>query len=77
MIKKFDNFVNERYDVDIEPIGVQDANEVLAQLRPGEAALVVTVQDEELLDDFLYAISKEFSPAMKDRFNRIFKVVAD
>ena len=77
MIKKFENFVNEHYnDVDIATIGVDDAHKVLDnKLAPGEVALLLATDDEELLNDFISRVSETMSPAAKDRFTKIFKIV--
>ena len=76
MIKKFENFVNEHYNVNITTIDVDDAHKVLDDtLTPGESALLLATDDEEFLDAFISHVSKTMGPAARDRFTKILKIV--
>lgn len=79
MIKKFDNFVNEHYDVasQIVRISPEKACKVLNDNTDNKVSLLLTTSDEELLDNFINAIANEMGPAMKDRFLGIYKVVSE
>lgn len=57
------------YDVNHENISLDDV------LEPGNAALLLVVEDEELLDNFIYYISKSMGLAAKDRFTKVIKFV--
>ena len=57
------------YDVNHENISLDDV------LEPGNAALLIVAEDEELLDNFIYYINKSMSPAGKDRFTNVIKFV--
>ena len=60
----------------INTIDVNDENISLDDvLEPGDAALLLVADDEELLDTFIHYISKSMSPAAKDRFTRVIKFV--
>lgn len=76
MIEKFENFVNEHYnDVDLTTIGVDDAHTVLDDaLAPGDVALLLATDNEELLDQFVKVVLGK-NPAVIDRFTKIFKIV--
>ncbi len=56
-------------DVNDENISLDDV------LEPGDAALLLVADDEELLDNFIHYISKSMGPAAKDRFTRVIKFV--
>ena len=57
------------YDVNHENISLDDV------LDPGNAALLLVADDEELLDNFIHYLSKSMGPAAKDRFTRMIKFV--
>ena len=44
-------------------------------LEPGNAALLLVVEDEEILDNFIHYLSKSMGPAAKDRFTKVIKFV--
>ena len=44
-------------------------------LEPGNAALLLVVEDEEILDNFIHYINKSMGPAGKDRFTKVIKFV--
>ena len=56
-------------DINDENISLDDV------LEPGDAALLLVADDEELLDNFIHYISKSMGPAAKDRFTRVIKFV--
>lgn len=78
MIKKFDSFVNEHNDVasQLVRISTEEACEVLNE-NTDNVSLLLTTSDEELLDNFINAIANELSPAFRDRFLGIYKVVSE
>ena len=57
------------YDVNDENISLDDV------LEPGNAALLLVAEDEELLDNFIHYLSKSMGPAVKDRFTKVIKFV--
>lgn len=57
------------YDVNDENISLDDV------LEPGNAALLLVAEDEELLDNFIHYLSKSMGPAAKDRFTKVIKFV--
>ena len=74
MIKKFENFVNEHYNVNITTIDVNHKNIALDDvLEPGDVALLLVTDNEEFLDSFVDHSSD--NPALKDRFTKILKIV--
>lgn len=79
MIKKFDNFVNEHNDVasQIVRISPEEACKVLNHNIDNKVSLLITTSDEDLLDSFINAVANEMSPATKDRFLGIYKVVSE
>ena len=79
MIKKFESYVNEHNDVasQIVRISPEEACEVLNDNTDNKVSLLITTSDENLLDNFINAIANEMSPAMRDRFLGIYKVVSE
>ena len=57
------------YDVNHENVSLDDV------LEPGDAALLLVVEGEELLDNFIHYINKSMGPAEKDRFTKMIKFV--
>lgn len=79
MIKKFESFVNEHNDVasQLVRISPEEACEVLNDNTDNKVSLLLTASDENLLDSFINAIANEMSPAFRDRFLGIYKVVSE
>lgn len=79
MIKKFESYVNEHNDVasQIVRISPEEACEVLNDNTDNKVSLLLTTSDENLLDSFINAVSNEMSPAMRNRFLGIYKVVSE